>query len=123
MENKKSNLFRIIKSVAIAYVITLILIMIFAILLTYTNVPESFMETGVLIISMLSILISSFLSVKKIKENGLRNGALIGMSYVLVLYILSSIFITGFGLSGYSIITIILCGIIGMIGGIIGVNM
>ena len=70
MENKKSNLFRIIKSVAIAYVITLILIMIFAILLTYTNVPESFMETGVLIISMLSILISSFLSVKKIKENG-----------------------------------------------------
>ena len=122
MENKKSNLFRIIKSVAIAYVITLILIMIFAILLTYTNVPESFMETGVLIISMLSILISSFLSVKKIKENGLRNGALIGMSYVFVLYILSSIFITGFGLSGYSIITIILCGIIGMIGGIIGVN-
>ena len=123
MENKKSNLFRIIKSVAIAYAITLILIMIFAILLTYTNVPESFMETGVLIISVLSILISSFLSVKKIKENGLRNGALIGMSYVLILYILSSVFITGFGLSSYSITTIILCGIIGMVGGIIGVNM
>lgn len=123
MELKSHNLFRIVKGVFKAYLITIILIMIFAALLAYTSLPESTMSTGVLIISLISILISSFLSVRSIKENGLRNGAIIGIGYVVILYILSSIFVTGFALTSYSIISIILCGIIGMTGGIIGVNL
>lgn len=122
MEEKNNNFLKIFKFVGVAYLMTLIFLVVFAALLAYTNVPESFMDTGVLIIILLSILISSFLSVKKTKENGLKNGAIIGAVYILLLYILSSVFVTGFSLTAYSIITIILSGIIGMIGGIIGVN-
>lgn len=122
MEEKNNNFLKIFKFVGVAYLMTLIFLVIFAALLAYTNVPESFMDTGVLIIILFSILISSFLSVKKTKENGLKNGAIIGAVYILLLYILSSVFVTGFSLTAYSIITIILSGIIGMIGGIIGVN-
>lgn len=122
MEEKNNNFLKIFKFVGVAYLMTLIFLVVFAALLAYTNVPESFIDTGVLIIILLSILISSFLSVKKTKENGLKNGAIIGAVYILVLYILSSVFVTGFSLTAYSIITIILSGIIGMIGGIIGVN-
>ena len=43
--------------------------------------------------------------------------------FILVLYFLSSIFSTGFGLNGYAFSMIIFNIIIGMIGGIIGVNM
>ena len=42
---------------------------------------------------------------------------------ILTLYFLSSIFSTGFGLNGYAFSMIIFNIIIGMIGGIIGVNM
>ncbi len=122
MEAKSNSFLKILKFVGIAYLMTLIFLVIFAALLVYTNVPESFMDTGVLIIILISILISSFLSVKKTKENGLKNGAIIGAAYILILYVLSSVFVTGFSLTAYSIVTIILSGIIGMIGGIIGVN-
>lgn len=122
MTEKKNNILRIIKWILIAYLITIVLILLYAVLLTYTNLPESTMPLIVLLISMLSILISSSLSVKKIKEKGLINGAIIGSSYTIILYILSSIFLTGFQLNSYSIITILLCAGIGCIGGIIGVN-
>lgn len=123
MSEKKNNIIRIIKWLGIAYLITILLIAIYAGVLTFTNVPESTIPMCVIIISMLSILLASSLSVRKIKERGLANGAMIGFSYILVLYLLSSIFVTGFSLNTYSIWMIILCGVIGCIGGIIGVNL
>ena len=65
MTENKNNFLRIAKWLGIAYFITLFLIAFYAVLLTYTSVPESSMPLCVLIISMLSILIASSLSVKK----------------------------------------------------------
>ena len=63
------------------------------------------------------------MAVIKIKEKGMVNGALVGLIYILILYLLSSIFSTGFGVNGYAFSMILFNVIIGMIGGIIGVNM
>ena len=63
------------------------------------------------------------MSMIKIRENGLVNGGIVGFIYIMILYILSSVFSTGFGLNGYSFAMIIFNVLIGMIGGIIGVNM
>ena len=122
MANVK-RLMIILKNVALSYVITLILFMVYAFILALTNVPESSIPLSIFVISMVSVFIGSSLTVIKIKEKGLINGGLVGLVYILLIYLLSSIFVTGFGINGYSFSMILFNVIVGMIGGIIGVNM
>lgn len=123
MEEKKSIIIPIVKGVLISYVLTLLLIAIYSLILAKTGVPESTIPTCMVVICILSILIGSSLCNKKIKERGFINGAIVGLSYILILYLLSSIFVTGFGMSGLSIVTILFCILAGILGGIVGVNL
>lgn len=119
----KENLIRIIKGSGIALGITILSLFIFAILLTYTNIQENTMIPVVIIITAVSILIGSSLSTLRIKKNGLLNGALVGVIYILLIYIISSLTGSGFSLNIMSIIMLVSSIIAGMIGGIIGVNL
>ena len=119
----KENLIRIIKGSGIALGITILLLFIFAILLTYTNIQENTMITVVIIITAVSILIGSSLSTLRIKKNGLLNGALVWVIYISLIYIISSLTGSGFSLNIMSVIMLVSSIIAGMIGGIIGVNL
>lgn len=119
----KENLIRIIKGSGIALGITILSLFIFAILLTYTNIQENTIIPVVIIITAVSILIGSSLSTLRIKKNGLLNGALVGVIYILLIYIISSLTGSGFSLNIMSIIMLVSSIIAGMIGGIIGVNL
>ena len=122
-ENKAlKNVMRIIKGTAISLVITLILLLLFAVLLTATSIQENTINPVIIIITAISILIGSSISTLKIKKNGLLNGGVVGLTYILIMYIISSI-TTGFSLNLYSIIMIISSIIAGIVGGIIGVNL
>lgn len=123
MEEKKSKVLTIFKGVFIAYIITMILIFIYSILLAYTSLPESTIPTCVVVISIISIMLSSSLTLKNIKEKGLINGAIIGAMYLLIIYLLSSIFSVGFDVNSFSIIMLIFSTLAGIIGGIVGVNL
>ena len=121
-ENNTNSIVRIIKGSAISIVMTLILLMIFAALLTYTNVNENTMPTVIIVVTALSILIGSEISTSKIKKNGILNGAIVGIIYIMFLYLISSIITRNFSLNSYSIIMIVTSVLIGGIGGVIGVN-
>lgn len=112
----------IVKGILISFISTLILLFIFAIFLTYTNISESAIPPVIIVMTIISILLGSSISTIKIKKNGIVNGGIIGLSYILILYIISSIVHTGFALNGYSIAMIILSILAGMVGGIVGVN-
>lgn len=58
----------------------------------------------------------------KIRRNGLLNGGFVGGTYILILYIISSLLNWKFGLNMQGIIMIIVGTIFGILGGIIGVN-
>ena len=121
-ENNTNSAVRILKGSAISIVMTLILLMIFAALLTYTNINENTMPTVVIIVTALSILIGSEISTSKIKKNGILNGAIVGIIYIMFIYLMSSIITRNFSLNSYSIIMIVTSVLIGGLGGIIGVN-
>lgn len=121
--DRKTRFFIIGKSVLTAYIITFLLTLIYAILLSYTNISESTIPTCMFVINILSVFIASSVAVIKIKENGLKNGGLVGLIYITIMYILSSITSVGFAVSAYAISTIIFNILLGMVGGIIGVNM
>ena len=127
MENtntgKENYVLAIGKGIIFSFVATLVLLFIFSIVLTYTNISENTIAPIIIIITGISILIGSSLATVKIKKKGLFNGALIGGIYVVILYFLSSILNTGFGLGTSTIIMIIVGVITGMLGGIVGVNL
>lgn len=124
--NKKeisANLIRIVKGSITAIIITLILLFIFAILLTYTKLQESVINPVVIVVTAISILIGSSISTLKIKKNGFLNGALVGIIYIITIYFISSITGSGFACNINTIIMMASSVIAGMLGGIIGVNL
>lgn len=113
----------IAKGVLLGYIITVISLIIYSAILAYTNVSEKSIPLVLFIIGLASVFIASSLTVIKIKKSGLKNGGLIGLCYVMILYVLSSFYGVGFSLTKYSILTIILYIFLGMFGGIVGVNL
>lgn len=122
VEKNESTVIKIFKGLIISFIVTLITIFIFSVLLTYTNISESIIPTVIIVLTFVSILIGAIISMKKTSKNGLINGAIIGGTYVVLLYIISSTLNTGFALNGYTIGMIIAGVISGIVGGIIAVN-
>jgi putative membrane protein (TIGR04086 family) len=123
MEDNKNKFFIILKGLFLAYAVTIVLIIFYAIILAFTKVPESTIPVSMIIISLVSVMISSSIVVSRIKEKGLFNGSLIGLLYIGSTFLISSIFDTGFVISGYSLIMILTMILAGCIGGIAGVNL
>ena len=114
MESKNS-IFHMIKGIALAYFITFLLLFIFSVILTYTNISENTIAPIILMITIISILIGSSLSSSKIKKNGLMNGGIIGFIYIITLYLISSFIQTGFSVNLYAILMIIFSILAGMV--------
>ncbi len=121
-ENNSNSVVRILKGSIISIITTLILLIIFSAMLTYTNINENTIPTVIIICTALSILIGSQIATSKIKKNGILNGALVGIIYIAFLYIISSCITKNFSLNNYSIIMMLVSILIGGVGGIIGVN-
>ena len=120
--NENKSVTNILKGVGISLISTLIMLIIFSIILTYTNIQENVINPVIMIITAISILIGSSLGNIKIRKNGLLNGAIIGASYIIIIYLISSILNWRFALNVQSIIMITVAIVFGVLGGIIGVN-
>lgn len=120
MEIFKSNnsIFSMIKGTLIAFFITIITLTIFSILLVYTDLSEETIKPVIITVTGISILIGSSMGTKKLKKNGLMNGAIIGILYILIIYMISSILNSNFTIN---LMSLIMIGI-GLIGGIFGRN-
>ena len=112
----------IIRGILISFVFTICMLMIFSILLVYTNLSEQTIKPVIITITGISILIGSSLGTRKLHKNGLICGGIIGIAYILTLYFLSSIISSNFSLNWISAIMIIVGLIGGIFGGIVGVN-
>lgn len=121
IENE-NNIKKILIGSGISIIITIIGLIIFAALLTYTSINESTIPTVTTIITIISILIGSSISMLTLKKNGIINGILIGIIYIGLIYILSSLIEGNFALNIQAIIMIAGAVIAGAVGGIIGVN-
>lgn len=116
------NLKGIAKGVLISFCTTIIACLIFAVILTYTNISENTITPVIIMITAISIFIGSTVGNAKIQKNGLVNGACVGLIYILAIYLVSSILNGHFTLNIASIIMIVLSIVFGILGGIIAVN-
>lgn len=113
----------ILKGLATSYIFTFVSFLIFSVLLSFTNIPDSSIPNIILVISILGILIGSATCTRFAHSQGLLWGAVVGLLYSLLLYLLSSILLVGFS-SGMSTIYLVICSaLFGSIGGVVGINL
>lgn len=117
-----NNIGIIAKGVIIAIISSMVLLLIFSAILTYTTLSESVSNPVIIVITAISILIASQISTRRIRKNGIVNGGIIGGIYIIALYLISSIVTGNFSLGINAIVMIIASIIAGMFGGVIGVN-
>lgn len=111
MEEVKSNYKTMLKGLLISVLLTLALLFILSVILALTSVKESIMSFSIIFISAFSIMISTFYVSHKIREKGMIYGGIIGFSYMLILYLISSIINSNFSLTIETVV-MIMAGII-----------
>lgn len=117
------NLMLIVKGILVSYLITIPAFIIFAFILTYTSFPEKFIPSAVTFTTVISVLIAGSSATRNVKNKGWMNGGLVGLLYVIVLYLISSIIFKNFDIDKHVIMILIIGVLTGAIGGIIGINL
>ncbi|MGE4283977.1 MAG: TIGR04086 family membrane protein [Clostridia bacterium] len=113
----------VLKGIILAYMITLVVFLIFAILITYSDFSENAIPTVVVVTTVLSIIFAGARVARKAKSKGWLNGAISGITYMVILYFISCLALTGFVFDKYVIYMLILGLFSGAFGGIIGINL
>ncbi len=113
----------VIKGVLVSVCVSLVLVLLFAFLLKFTNIPESTIKPVNQVIKGLSILIGVFVGLKRSKELGLVSGLIIGFLYTIVAFLIFAC-LGGIFAFDLTFLTDILFGaVMGSICGIICVNL
>ena len=110
------------KGSLIALCISLILVLVFAFLLKFTNIPDSIIYPINQVIKGVSVFIGVFVSLRKSKELGLVSGLLIGFIYTFIAFLAFSILGRNFSFDLTLLTDVVFGAIIGAICGIICVN-
>ncbi|MBE7030176.1 MAG: TIGR04086 family membrane protein [Ruminococcaceae bacterium] len=117
------RIIHIAKSIAIALLFTILVFVIFALLITYTNVPETAVSTVVLLTTLFSVMLSGMLVSGRATNRGWFHGAVAGLCYMLMVYLAGAILFTG-PVFDRRVVWMILIGFLaGAFGGIIGINL
>ena len=76
------------KFMMLSYALALVLLCLTAVVFTYTNINDKYLDTFVFVIVGVTNLIGSMLIAKKIKERGIVLGMIFGIIYFLLIYFL-----------------------------------
>ena len=123
--NKKFSspiLANILKGSLIAVSISLILILLFAVLIKLTNIPDVAISPVNQVIKIISIFFGCFLCLKKLPQKGLVTGSFVGMLYTVLAFLIFSLLGGTFSFNLTLLSDIIFATIIGGICGIMAVN-
>lgn len=112
----------VIKGSLWAVSISLIAILLFAILIRFTNIPDSFIKPINQVIKVFSILIGVILGAKINPSKGLKMGFFTGILYSILAYLIFSLLSMSFSFDMTNIIDLIFAGLIGAISGVFAVN-
>lgn len=113
----------IVKGSLVAVCCSLLLILIFAFLLKFTNIPESIINPINQVIKGISVFSGVFLGISKTRKRGLIGGVIIGLTYSLIAFFVFSILAGYFVFDLTFLSDLFFSAIIGGVCGIICVNL
>lgn len=113
----------LLKSLGYSYLATIILILVYNLLLTYTPLKSSSIPLATSLITTTGAVCAGFYMSYKTSSKGLLYGMLAGTLYVLVMVVILFLIQDGLKFEPRIIYKVLLDVIAGGIGGIIGVNL
>jgi len=119
----KTQMKHLTVGVLMAYAITAIVFLGYAILITYTNVSERSLPTVVAITTVLSVMIAGFDAARGAENRGWLWGMVAGLVYVLIMAVIMVVLLPTFSVDMRTVMTCILGIAGGGLGGIFGINM
>ena len=119
---ERTQVKHLVIGVLIAYAITCIAFLGYAMLITYTNMSEDSLPIVVAVTTFLSVLVAGFDAAKGAKTKGWLWGMAAGGVYVLVMAIIMVILLPGFAIDGRTFTTTAIGIAGGALGGMIGIN-
>lgn len=112
----------ILKGLGYAYILTLIILLIYNLLLTYTSISADSISMVTSFITTISAAFGGFYACKHIKEKGLIYGFIVGICYIVLLVIMFYLAKENYIFDITVLYKAILVSAAGGIGGVIGVN-
>jgi len=109
--------------VLMAYAVTSIVFLGYAILITYTNVSERSLPTVVVITTVLSVMIAGFDAARGAANRGWLWGMVAGLVYVAIMAAIMVVMLPVFTISMRTVIVCLLGIAGGGLGGILGINL
>ena len=119
---KKEKFTKLILATLTAYILTMVLLFVFSLVITYTNINENISIYFVKSTTYISCIVSGFIAAGKIANKGWLSGAISGLCYALILVLLSFIS-KNIQFSISYTINFLCCIFSGILGGIIGINL
>lgn len=120
--NNENYILSLAKGIAFSYILTFVLIILLAVVMTYTSLSESVIPVINSIIMILSISVGAIYMSLKISSKGWLNGSVIGIVYIILAILISSIF-GSIVFNVYLVMKVLVALVTGAVGGMIGVNL
>lgn len=121
-EDKYSQLTALGVGLLVAYAITCIVFIAYAILITYTEMTTDSLNLVVTVTSIISALVAGYDAAKAAQRRGWLWGLIAGLLYALILVIIGYWIGQGFEFDLRTVTTLLLSIAGGGLGGVIGIN-
>lgn len=122
-EEKKSQITSLVSGIVIAYAITCIVFIGYAILITYSNFSGENLPLVVTITSLVSVVVAGFDSAKGAENKGWLWGIIAGFIYAIILMCIGLWVNKSFGIDSRTITLFVLSIAGGGLGGVLGINL
>ena len=124
IKSKLSNPFlsNVLKGSLLAVSVSLVLILVFALLIKFLNIPDSAIQPVNQTIKIISILLGVVVALKKFPKKGLLTGAFVGFIYTVLAFVFFSLLSGQLIINASLFIDIIFAILIGSLCGIFFVN-
>ena len=123
MELIKRNYTYIGKGVLRGCVLTLVIMIAAAIIMNFTSMSEGMVSMTILVTTLVSVVYSSVYATKKIKNKGWMIGLLVALLYMTIIYLASVIAGRDAALQLKDMWRVLLALIVGLLSGMLGINL
>ena len=121
-EEKHRQVTSLISGVLIAYAITCIVFIGYAVLITYSSISEQNIPLVVTATSLISVVVAGFDAAKGAQNKGWLWGLLAGLVYVVILALIGLWVNKGFAMDSRTLTLLVLSLAGGGLGGVLGIN-
>ncbi|MFI3230650.1 MAG: TIGR04086 family membrane protein [bacterium] len=121
-DNGGNEYISLVKGTLIAFLITSIVFFVYGAMLTYTDTTEDNTQLIVMVTTVVSMIVSGFISARGFNKNGWLYGMIAGFLYAIIIILVGFCILPDIKITSKFIIISVLSLSAGGVGGILGIN-